>query len=530
MATLTTAPPEVALSGDGIYVQLGTALISSDASMFEIEITGSGPSDTQKLTLAWPGGDVTYTADTDADGSPELWPLKAGGESLQDYADRIADFLRDGGLITAIFNVVRAGAGGSGELIQLVHVVSGEFDLSVTTNTMSGVTVTPTNSAEPATPPNLRAVVQVLADNGDDDAYIDLLTQHAPFQSPDAVAVLDIHAAFAYLSPHMPTEASIVLPTAASPSWYFEDAPEGIQKYFIRYGERWGTPALLGRLTRDTGRYHAIAGAHSGAALLPAQVSDFCHDYNRRDGARFRKPVSDIQCDWGYWFTRTLEEDTPLTVITKLYWSDGEESTYTPFSSGLPTASPQKMYVFATGYRQLRLYLPTPPVDPESFIVAYDVQLYAQADLDNPLLTIYYSVSPQYPAWNMYLLFENGVGGIESTWLRGKATQRYDVKAAEYQVPRWYQQRPALTGDFLQYEQQGRDAWEVSTGWYDDPYYLEHLRQLPLSRCWIIDMQAGRFLSCIVEGTESAVRQDDETLYELTFKIRSGWYDDAANI
>lgn len=529
--TLTTPPPVDAYSGDGIYLELETDLLDDDCSYFEITVSGS-PAAGQKLTISWPGGSVTYTATDPASGYPDEWPLKPAAQSVSDYAEDIADFLRDGALLSALFTITH-----SAGVITVKHRINGEFDLAVDTNTMSGIAVAVTNSAAAAPPDNLRAVVRVFAlEDPNAGAYTageELLGAWASFNT-SGPTLIDIQAAFPHLAPWLPDENSIARPSYPPPSsWYSALAQSVYQQYRIRFGEQYGRPATIGNLTSGSDTFSAILGAHSGAALNQAQqVYRMCHDYTRRDGQVFRKPVSQEQPDWIYvWTGDFIAADLPASLTVVIRWSDGTTSNYTPFAS-MPTLTPRSVYVFSSGYRQLRLPLVSPSggTDPDAYIVGYTVRIGPQDDSNIWLAEMEYDVEPLCHPWNMYLAFTTGRGGIETVWLRGKSAETFPVESDEFQRPRWGSTRPTDFRDYELVNAQGRPVWEVSTGWYSDSFYLVHLRQLPLAKCWMIDLDNGRFLPVTVLSTDSPVAEDDQPLHTLNLKIRAGWYDTASNL
>lgn len=527
--TYTTPPPVAAYSGDGIYVGLDTDLVFASSANFEITVTGT-PADGEELTLSWTGGDVTYTATDPAAGDPTEWPLRAAGQTDNEYAADLRDFLDDGGLLSAVFAVTV-----SDNIITIGALTPGDWALSVDADSMTGIAAVANDVVETAAPDNLALVVRVHSAGvgADDVAGTELLATQANVDL-STTTLLDIHAAFAHLAPFLPEDSSIILADAAPPgSWYYDYPLSMYQRYYLRYGERYGIPGIVQGLFISADEYSALLGAHSGAAIDPDQVARVCHDYNRRDGEIFRKPVSRDQPDWTYiWTADFIGSPTAASLSVYLHWSDGTFSTYTPFGSGMPTLEAQRLYVVATGYNQLRLQLAAPSgaTDPDAYIVAYAVRIGPQDDGFAYLAEIFYDVAPICHDWNLYVLFVNGVGGLETAWLRGKAKETYPVDATEYQRVRWGTSRPADFRDYDNLDALGRPAWQVSTGWYADQFYLVHLRQMPLGRAWLIDMVQGRFLPITVEGTDSAVSMDDDTLHELTFTLRAGWYDDAANL
>jgi hypothetical protein len=71
--------------------------------------------------------------------------------------------------------------------------------------------------------------------------------------------------------------------------------------------------------------------------------------------------------------------------------------------------------------------------------------------------------------------------------------------------------------------------WEANTGLYDSDFYLQHLRQLPLSDAWLCDIENKRFLRVIVEPKSlDGITQSDRDLHQLSFTIRAAWTDQNA--
>lgn len=532
-ATLTTPPPVETYAADRIHAEVTTDQISGSASYFEISVASSPAAD-EVLELAWPGGGVIFTAADPAGGSADEWPLQPGGQSLADYADDLADFLRDGALLP-LFNIMRDSS--SGEKILLTYVVDGAVALSVEENTLAGITVAATSGAGAITPDNLRAVVRVHsltdADTGADVSGAELITVQGSFVG--AAALLDLSAGFHHLRPFLPDPDSIIVPDAApSADWYGEVALSAFQQYRLRVGERHGNTSVVGRLDSQEDTYTALRGSRSLDSVNAGLVSRLCHDYTRRDGENFRKLVSRDQPDWLYVFTSDHVGDSATATCSLLvHWSDGTTSNYSPFGDGVPIAK-RRIYVFAAGFRQLRLSIlaPSGATDPDAYIVGYDLRIGPQDDSQNYMATAFYDVAPYCHDWNTYLLFETGLGGLETAWLRGKSAETFDVtEGEEYERLRWGFELPADYRDYDRLGARGRAQWQVSTGWHADPAQLIHLRQLALrGPAWLVDVEAGKFRPVHVEPTGDPYGRDDDTLHEITLRIRSDRYDLATNL
>lgn len=535
-ATIASLPDSPAFAGEPVWLAVETDLIVLDYASFDIVITGTGPTVNQILRLTWPGATVLFTAGNTAPPIGLAWPLMGGGETLENYARRIADYLNDVEVIYDSFIVSFGGPTGSGYLVQLRMRVPGGFDLSYGEN-MAGIGV---NTIEPATiiPPGLRAVVSVFADEGDPATDPRLVKLHSPYRYDSSQTWFDLSPAFHSLAPWLPPAAQIN-PVSPGSSLPLGDAETHYQPYYLRYADKYGTPATSEATERmptdEEESFLAILGSRGGDSTRTGP-GGLCHNYRRRDGATLVKPVTDLQPDWVYWLCP--DEVSGVYVHLRLYWSDGTESTLDPWGTSPAAVLPGRVYHFPSGFRQLGLHLQSPPsgADPDAYLVGYDWQLGPIDDGSNYLATVRHAVFP-FAHYQHYLIFHNGVGGLETVALRGKVEETYETETESYRRPRNPEEGTARDGayvsrgDYALLGASGQPVWEFSTGYYPDPYYLVHLRQLPLADAWLIDLRNRRFLRVLVEQkTIAPVERDDETLHALTFTVRAAWSDSAATV
>lgn len=520
MTSITTPPPDRAFSGNEIYLEVQTDLITGTRAAFEFDLSAGGPADTETLELVWPGGGITYTAAAAPGAAATDWPLQGGGESVEDYTTRIADFLRSSQVVGALFDVVLTDAASG--LITLQAKALEVFDLDFT-NGFSGVVVAATDGTAAASEPNLSALAQVWSDTGDFNTDALLNTQHSPYRTDTAGTWFDLSAAFAGLRPHLPNRLTIN-PTVFI-ALIHEEVTTNWTRYYLRTADKYGVPPVADALVRSEESYVAILGAASADSLHDVDAP-LRHAYRRRDKEKFYKPASDFQPDWMYWVCP--DEVTGVYGTVLITWSDGTQSTYNPFGTTLITVVPGQMYYFGCGYRQLKLQTRTPPggTDPTAYIAAWQFAV-TTGSLMLGVHSVDYllTCSP----WERYLLISNGVGGCESVLVHGKTQQGSTSEVEEYNSPR-YPGKASTEGDFSVFAASSRDTYTFNTGWYSDPYYLEHLRQLPLADTWLIDTDQKRFLKLIIETKEIITRSDDETLFALEFKAKAGWMNAAANV
>lgn len=512
MITLTTPPSARALSGSPIYIEASTDLLTGTPGTFEFTISG-GPSAAQTLILNWPGYSVTLTAGTE-------WPLQLGGESLTDYTTRVADALRSVYLLSDTFDVVLVDA--TTGIIHLQAKATEVLDIS-STNTLAGLAVVDTDGTSASSEPNLSAYAEVWSETGNFNTSERLIAQHSPYNTAGNTS-FDIAPAFANLRPHLPTENTIA-PAIISALMYGE-ATDCITQYRIRYADKYGTPAVAELLQVTAGTYTAILGAKSKDSLHDP-LAPLRHAYRRRDKQQFKKPVTTEQPDWMYWIAPTGV--TGVYAFITITWSDGTQSTNTPFGTTPVAVVPGKMYWFGCGFGQLKLgtVVPSGGTDPDSVIVEYQFAL-TTGSLMLGVHSADYLV--HYRPWAHYLLFSNGVGGCESVWMGGQAQDTYNVASEEYALAD-YPAKPVREANYATFGAEGRGLTEFRSGWYDDPYYPEHCRQLALAqRAWLIDLTNKRFVPITIDGGDIATRSDDKTLYSFSIKARNAWVDLAANV
>ena len=518
--TIHTPPPDMAYSKNPIWVTLETDATVSDPASIEMVISEPGPTEDQYLTLQWAGNDLTFIVEAYTGNGLQL-PRRSDAGTLAEYATLFADQLRQNEIIDDYFIV--SATGGTVLLTQRVLQI---VDITTATD-MSNVSVVATDVAEVTANDNLRALLQVVTDTGDFSTDERLISLHAPYNYDTLQAVFDIRAAFAHLAPHLP-DAATIAPTVAPTDLITGDATSHYQRYYLRHADKYGSPAVAEALQRTESSYYAILGGLAGDAIQTgAGISVIRHNYNRRDGKVFRKPVGEFQPDWIYYMPT---EGIDMFVSILVEWSDGTQSVYRPFDPDTVTLQANHIYWIPCGFRQMKLHTlaPSGGTAADAYITGYQWRIGPLNDSLNWQAIVYFSVLYDTP-WLHYLLFENGAGGMETVWLRGKAQESYQAAADEVQRP----QRPGHTvakGDFTALAAGGRPVWEMNTGWYDDPYYLQHLRQLPLAQAWLVDASNQRFQKVIVEARELRdLVVDDQVLYGIQFNIKAGWIDPAHN-
>lgn len=523
-ASISTAPPLRALSADPIKVTIETtADISAPASIrLDLAFTTVGPSVGDTLRIRWAGNDLTFVcASSPSASNPLQIPVK-GADSIIVYLGKLASRFMAHETLQAAFK-----ASVDGEAVVLTQRTRAVLDITVT-SALLNVVVTVTDVTAVTTPTNLRAVLQVW-NHADDISLEDaLLTLHSPYNLDTSTTQFEIQDAFARLQPDLPDESTIEyasLPGALPYGIAYRMA----QRYYLRYADKGGSPAVAESLVRhpaDTSDYYlAIMG--STAANSNQAENTFLRRNTLLPGGTLVFPITCEQPDWVYVLVGE-SGSTGARVEIEVRWSDGTTSVHNPFGTGtvaIDATTPIAWY--PSGYKQMLLDTVTPSgsTDLDATIVGYVWKLKSEANAN--LAVVNYSVQ-QVADYNHHLLFDNGVGGLESVAMRGKATFKYEASGELYEKNAPDTDLESGETDFGTlgtYNQKGRPVWTLSTGWYSDPQYLQHLQQLLLGAVWLIDTAKNRFLRAIVDTREVETHQDDETLFAFTITLKAAWYD-----
>ncbi|MBL7780671.1 MAG: hypothetical protein JNM22_05590 [Saprospiraceae bacterium] len=521
MISLVTEPAARVLSRNQCFVEFSTDASIPALASIELAVSMSGPSDGETILIEWDGNSLEFTAATTPDASGLQLPLK-GSDTLVAYVDNLAEAFAQNETLHNYFSVSR-----DSHDDEKVILTQRQFSLvTITvTNGLSDVAETVTDVTTTG-PDNLRALVEVWKDTSDLGTDVRLASLHAPYLLPAGTAAIDIHAAFASVAAHLPPENTIVPGLVVSPIW--GEATDAQLKYYLRYADKYGTPAISEALQRSASRYYCYHGSISADSKALA-TTPLRHNYQTRDSQILTKPITTQQPDYMYWVCPTSGIGDGVYLLVECFWSDGTSSSYKPFGTTKLAVDANVMYWFATGYQALNLGAQDPPVGSAdgTYLVGYRANLTTGSFLLG-VHSVTYEMQYSYFS-DLYLMFANGMGGCESVAFLGKNAEMFKADSDEYQRPR-AQGWTAKDGDYALLAAAGRRGWNVNTGWYSDPAYLEHLRQLPLADAWIVDLEREKFLRVIVEPGEIEIRQDDETIYNLSFKIRAAWEDSDANV
>lgn len=513
-ATLLDPPNSPAYNGNDLWTLVSSDLQTASAGYIDIEFSASGPSIGQILTIEWNGNTATFTVAATTNDTATAIPVK-GAESLADYTLIVAEVFRENYLTSDSF-YVEAFTGAN--RVVLTFKTAGLLDITTTEN-LDGTAVTTVDGTVNAVD-NLAAQLQIwkAGETFSEDQLI--VSLHSPYEVT-AETEFNLRGLFP-VAPALPLESSIGL--TLSLSWKRGSATGTWCEYYLRLADKYGTPAVPGALVRSASNYLVFHGARPedhDSVVTESAARIQLHGYRRADGGIFRKPVTDVQPDWAYIYTKV--QITGCSVEFEVTWSDGTVTIESTSGSAFTLIEKTVYWIRSTPYDAGAITPPSPGLLPWY----YTFRLLGDAGSgEQTIHEVDYVIRPC-TEWDTYLLFDNGLGGCESALFRGKTAFGFSGKRDTA--------RRARTSDFtikegeiLTFNPEAQKVFELNSGWHD-LYYIQHLRQLLMADVWLIDTLNNRFLKLVVETDSITVNESDQELFSLNITAKTAWFDHAQN-
>lgn len=139
----------------------------------------------------------------------------------------------------------------------------------------------------------------------------------------------------------------------------------------------------------------------------------------------------------------------------------------------------------------------------------------------SPYQGINYVLRQNEPDDQLFLLMDNGCGGLETIRVSGNKSFDVDVEFEKFE-------RPRIPGDDFRKGnvdttiKRGADRIQCNTGYYSRDY-IEHIRQLAMGKVWLIDMVRKKYNRYIVTSGSIKVSESQADLFAFDFTIEQAW-------
>lgn len=515
---LSIEPSPVSLNGDDNWIKLETDLVNTAAQGY-INIVSQTPGEPaigEVLTIEWAGKSQTFTVAATTNSTATAIPVRNVGETMDEYAERMAEVFHENGTISEDFNITVHSVG----RVTLKAKTAGILDITVTEN-LTSTEFTTVDGTDPNTEANLAAQVQIWKPSGFLSLPDELITTlHATYNTTSADTDINLVDIFP-VKPHLPNPAHI--DPGIFLSWLRGIATDCYCEYYLRFADKYGTPAVPEALIKSDNNYFSINGAHSADKedSNTAIYVDVLHNYRRVDGGSFWKPLGDGQPDWVYIWSKfdLVNCNVEWTII----WDDGS-ITVEPYGGTPFTLSTNKAYYI----RSSPLNFDFTPTTPGAIPWYITFRLFGTIEGGEQDLAIVKYKAAIETEWERWLLFDNGVGGCESVLFNGKGKEGFVSK-------REIARRSRATtfdidqGEFIKLNPEGQQVLDLNTGWIEK-WYADHLRQLLMGDVWMVDAPNKRFIKLICDTDSIEISTNDQQLHALSVKFKTSWVDKASNI
>jgi hypothetical protein len=496
-AHLFTIPPQIAFAANEMRVTLESDNIAPDRAYITLELTNvDGPPNGNTFIISFSGKTWTFSFLDVIDNSGWLLPTKTAAQTAPQYWAYIAERLRIVQAITDEFDVIE-----EYPLLKLIYKTI--THLSITVVSTITVNVTAHSVTSIVNVQNLAASISV-----HDAATHEELTQRiGAYNIATKQCSFDIHSIFEDLAPTLPDPSVTSIQTAST----------AFKRYYIRYADRYGIPPQSEIRHKSQNLIAIAGGTASGNRNLffqPTAPLLALHNFKTQTNDLFVKQITQVQPDWLYFVAQNDEPNLTWTVL--LRYGAGYRDTFTTNAQFSCIAG--EVQCLPIGFRQLGLqnYI-IPNAFSTSSIIGYDISI--RRPNDDILLTASYDLELSRHPWNLYIVFENGLGGIESVRAKGKKQLKYDSDIINVEKS---------NGDLSVAFSTGVSSYDVSLGWYDY-YYLDALRQLLLAKAWLFDPKTNTYTEIVPEKQSFEFIPDDNDLHTLNFKFRTAKTDSQAN-
>ncbi|MCB0637230.1 MAG: hypothetical protein KDC54_11465 [Lewinella sp.] len=508
-ASISIAPSNLSLSKDDHYVVLGTDLVSFDAAVVRLNCGDTAaPAAGNVFSLAWENTSLEFTWAASPDASGYQLPLReSGGGYPPDYRARLEEAFRQNEILVRYWTIVNSSAN---NVLRFFFRISQPLTATVSSNATGMATIQEETGAYPASEDNLRAIIQLYEADDDDTIVATLEGDYAtryPYECSFNLRELSP------VSVYLPPVATLAATVPSVNDYSVNIATDAYRAMYLRYADKYGTPPIAEALAKS-GTFYVIHGGSPGNSpriFGSTGARWLCHSYYDSTGAAFRKPILEDQPDYVFIWSNA----TAITVGMKLvvYYSDGTSDSLPVPGSSTMTIAANTLYCFPSGPQQMGISYATNYATKTA--VAYDFQL-TISSYTVALFTVRYDLLLGCPPWQQVLAYSNGLGGIETVALVGKASYDYNAEREIFERSR-YRGFAVSDGENLAYNARGQQAWQANTG-YLPRAYADHLRQLLLGETWLIDRQNLRYQRVQVTDTRYS-HKDDEDLYSLTISF-----------
>lgn len=340
----------------------------------------------------------------------------------------------------------------------------------------------------------------------------------APYSNVDRRARFNIGFLFD-LKPHLPTTSSLT----NNGSYQWSECVGMYINYDLNFNDKFGSPPVMQTPTVNDQAMLSMVYGGKARHGTPYMIDNYevLSSLRSEAGLLIEKPTTKTQPEYLYFWS--LQETNAYRIEVDFHYTDGTTDAFVDLGR-LPffVNKSRSLFQVACGWDQLDL---SSIQDGAKTVYKYTV--YLRQDNDDIIGAVTYKLVEDYHDHELFLIFPNGIGGMETARLRGGQRRKSSVtrqEAASVETKNFTLQQGTMSTRIISTEEE----ITVSTGFYSKDY-IYHLRNLLCDDVWVIDKSNGRFLKYLVKSTEADYYDSETNLYSFDLKLIPAWVDTRLN-
>lgn len=277
-------------------------------------------------------------------------------------------------------------------------------------------------------------------------------------------------------------------------------------KLSLNYAEMFGDPVVVPTTLASTDEFYVLHGSSPywyglGPDPTPNRI---LHSYITPEGRYAVKELRVNQPEFVYYFINTGS----VSISWEIEYTDG--TTDTGSAPEDPSSEAGAINWVNIGFSATGA---ADAADPDKSIHLYKVN-FSGVSGEN---TMYYHIDDHDTTHDMYICYDNGIGGIEVLRCSGRHEFGVSGRRDVYRKARVMgsNHRDGMMGVSTSV---AAVEMQLNTGFYSENY-IRHLGQLVMGDCWLIDLARTKFVKCMVKDSSLKLINRADDLHSLSFTI-----------
>jgi hypothetical protein len=338
-----------------------------------------------------------------------------------------------------------------------------------------------------------------------------------PYNSQSRRGLININSAFSYVEPELPYDEAL---EEDSDFTFQQGGVDSFAEYELKFAEKYGIPPVVQALSNSP-KMLAFSG-WGNVSDLDSTTKAYIF---RKKNAQYRKITTDMQPEFLTLMPK-FDYDQPAIFVEITVWFEDGTSALKIVNTDRYSLFKHRLYVFRTGLRVNGLHKiqPTKRIASYNYRVMIDNLAVYGANSSVPpevLAEARYQLDKQTTEHDMYLLADNGYGGVESLLLRGRIKEKEAAEFTTINNPEW-QQSNAREGLRSDINSEPLRSYELEDMLMRRAVAENYRNLLFNGRLWWMDLKNNRFVR-VTRLTKEIIIDKRKPFVFFNFSFQLAW-------